>query len=158
MKKRRSFEVGHSRKFLLIVDESQEVEAALYYAASRIGHSSGMIAMLYVIEPQEFQHWMGVGQVHAAPGMQEVRQRLDGDHQVERAIGVGQLVGQADTRPDRQRLGQRRRQLPGADHRGPGHAHPRRDQGARLIGLACGIPPGQTRARDSTFDRLFPIC
>lgn len=65
MKKRRSFEVGHSRKFLLIVDDSQEVEAALYYAASRIGHSSGVIAMLYVIEPQEFQHWMGVGQVHA---------------------------------------------------------------------------------------------
>jgi nucleotide-binding universal stress UspA family protein len=64
MKKRRSFEAGHSRKFLLIVDDSQEVEAALYYAASRIGHSSGLIAMLYVIEPQEFQHWMGVGQVH----------------------------------------------------------------------------------------------
>lgn len=62
-KKRRSFEQGHFRKFLLVVDESQEVEAALYYAASRIQHSSGAISMLYVIEPQEFQHWMGVKQV-----------------------------------------------------------------------------------------------
>ena len=62
-KKRRSFEPGHSRKFLLIVDDSQEVESALYYAASRVLHSSGSILMLYVIEPQEFQHWAGVRQV-----------------------------------------------------------------------------------------------
>lgn len=63
-KKRRSFEAGHFRKFLLVVDDSQEVESALYYAASRIHHSSGALAMLYVIEPQEFPHWMGVKQVH----------------------------------------------------------------------------------------------
>jgi nucleotide-binding universal stress UspA family protein len=62
-KKRRSFEAGHARKFLLVVDESQEVESALYYAASRIAHSSGLILMLYVIEPQQFQHWAGVRQV-----------------------------------------------------------------------------------------------
>ena len=62
MKKRRSFESGHRRKFLLVVDESQEVESALYYAASRIGHTSGSLVFLYVIEPQEFQHWMGVRQ------------------------------------------------------------------------------------------------
>lgn len=62
-KKRRSFEAGHARKFLLIVDESAEVESALYYAASRIAHSSGTIQMLYIIEPQEFQHWVGVRQV-----------------------------------------------------------------------------------------------
>lgn len=63
MKKRRSFEAGHARKFLLIVDDSQEVESALYYAASRIARSTGSILMLYVIEPQEFQHWAGVRQV-----------------------------------------------------------------------------------------------
>lgn len=62
--KRRSFEAGHFRKFLLIVDESQEVEPALYYAASRIQHSSGALTMLYVIEPQEYSHWMGVKQAH----------------------------------------------------------------------------------------------
>jgi nucleotide-binding universal stress UspA family protein len=62
-KKRRSFEAGHARKFLLIVDDSQEVESALYYAASRILRSSGILVMLYVIEPQEFQHWVGVRQV-----------------------------------------------------------------------------------------------
>jgi len=60
--KRRSFESGHFRKFLLIVDESQEVDAALYYAASRIQRSSGSLVMLYIIVPQEFQHWINVRQ------------------------------------------------------------------------------------------------
>ena len=63
MKPRRSFEAGHRRKFLLVVDESQEVESALYYAASRVQRSSGSLAMLYVIEPGEYQHWVGVRQM-----------------------------------------------------------------------------------------------
>jgi nucleotide-binding universal stress UspA family protein len=62
-RKRRSFEAGHTRKFLLVVDESPEVESALYYAAARIVRSSGMLLMLYVIEPQDFQHWAGVRKV-----------------------------------------------------------------------------------------------
>jgi nucleotide-binding universal stress UspA family protein len=62
MKPRRSFETGHRRKFLLVVDDSQEVESALYYAASRVQRSDGSLAMLYVIEPGEYQHWAGVRQ------------------------------------------------------------------------------------------------
>ncbi|MEM7776059.1 MAG: universal stress protein [Pseudomonadota bacterium] len=63
IKPRRVFEEGHSRKFLVIVDETPEVDAALYFAASRCAHTHGSIALLYVIQPQEFQHWMGVRQV-----------------------------------------------------------------------------------------------
>jgi nucleotide-binding universal stress UspA family protein len=63
MKPRRSFEEGHRRKFLIVVDESQEVESALYYAASRVQRSSGSLVMLYVIEPGDYQHWVGVRQV-----------------------------------------------------------------------------------------------
>ncbi len=62
MKPRRSFESGHRRKFLLVVDESQEVESALYYAASRVQRSTGSLVMLYVIEPGEYQPWAGVRQ------------------------------------------------------------------------------------------------
>lgn len=60
MKKRTSFEAGHRRKFLLVIDESQELDAALFYAASRISHSSGSIVMAYIVEPQQFQHWIKV--------------------------------------------------------------------------------------------------
>jgi len=63
IKKRRVFEEGHSRKFMVIVDESPEVDAALYFAASRCQHTSGSLLLLYVIQPQDFQHWMGVRQV-----------------------------------------------------------------------------------------------
>jgi len=61
--KRQVFEEGHTRKFLVIVDETPEVDAALYFAASRCQHTAGSIQLLYVIQPQEFQHWMGVRQV-----------------------------------------------------------------------------------------------
>ena len=58
--KRRSFEEGHVRKMLVITDDSKEVEAALFFCASRIKHSSGVIVMLHVIEPQDFPSLMGV--------------------------------------------------------------------------------------------------
>lgn len=61
-KKRRSFEADRFRKFLAVIDESPEVEAALYYAASRMQRSSGSLVLLYVIVPQEFQHWINVRQ------------------------------------------------------------------------------------------------
>lgn len=64
MKTRRSFEAGHVRKFLLVADESKEFESALYYAASRVQRSSGSLVLSYIIESQDFQHWMGVRQKH----------------------------------------------------------------------------------------------
>ena len=49
---------------LVIVDESAEVEAALYFCASRIGHASAAaIVLLYVIEPADFQSWVGLRHV-----------------------------------------------------------------------------------------------
>jgi nucleotide-binding universal stress UspA family protein len=54
---------GHERKYLVVVDESPEVEAALYFAACRLRNIAGSITLLYVIEPQEYQHWVGVRQV-----------------------------------------------------------------------------------------------
>jgi nucleotide-binding universal stress UspA family protein len=61
-KKRRIFEPGHGRKLLVIVDESPEVEGALFYAAGRVLHAGGSILLLYVIEPDN-QFWEGVRQV-----------------------------------------------------------------------------------------------
>jgi nucleotide-binding universal stress UspA family protein len=61
-RKRRVFEPGHGRKLLVIVDETPEVEGALFYAAGRAFHTSAQIVLLYVIEP-ETQFWQGVRQV-----------------------------------------------------------------------------------------------
>lgn len=61
-RKRRVFEQGHGRKLLVIVDESPEVEGALFYAAGRVMHAGGSIVLLYIIEPDN-QFWDAVRQV-----------------------------------------------------------------------------------------------
>jgi nucleotide-binding universal stress UspA family protein len=48
------------RVFLVVVDESEELKVALRYAARRAQHTGGRIALLYVIEPTELQHWGAV--------------------------------------------------------------------------------------------------
>jgi nucleotide-binding universal stress UspA family protein len=53
-------ESAHLRVFLVVVDESAEHHLALHYAARRVAHTDGRLAMLYVIEPGEFQHWISV--------------------------------------------------------------------------------------------------
>ena len=72
MQLRRSFEEGHRRKLLIVVDESQEVESALYYAASRVQRSSGSVVMLYVIEgPANFS----IGPASAKFSLRKKRRR-----------------------------------------------------------------------------------
>jgi nucleotide-binding universal stress UspA family protein len=61
-KKRRIFEQGHARKLLVIIDESPEVEGALFYAAGRALHAGGHVVLLYIIEPDN-QFWDAVRQV-----------------------------------------------------------------------------------------------
>jgi nucleotide-binding universal stress UspA family protein len=61
-KKRRACEQGHTRKLLVIVDETPEVYCALFYAAGRVQHVGGRVQLLYVIEPEN-QFWEGVRHV-----------------------------------------------------------------------------------------------
>lgn len=74
--KRRSFEEGHVRKMLVITDDSQEVEAAVFFCASRIAHSSGIIVMLNIIDTQDFSTWMGVQQLHVEEETNKAKARF----------------------------------------------------------------------------------
>jgi nucleotide-binding universal stress UspA family protein len=49
------------RVFLVVVDQSEELRVALHFAARRAMRTGGRVALLYVQEPTEFQHWMAVG-------------------------------------------------------------------------------------------------
>ena len=84
-KQRRVFEQGHHRKFLVVVDDSPEVESALFYAALRISHTSGRLLLLYITVTFEFRdRWMLCHcdqlKTDELPGMlawaQSVRERL----------------------------------------------------------------------------------
>lgn len=55
-------EEPRDRNFLCVVDSSEEMRVALRFAARRANHTGGRVALLYVIEPADFQHWMSVGE------------------------------------------------------------------------------------------------
>lgn len=55
-------EPARERVFLCVVDSSQEVHVALRFAALRARSTGGRVALLYVIEPGDFQHWMSVAE------------------------------------------------------------------------------------------------
>jgi len=60
---RRSYEAGHRPKFLVVVDDSEECDRAVRFAARRAARVGADLALLTVITPGEFQHWFGVGDV-----------------------------------------------------------------------------------------------
>lgn len=76
MLKRRSTEAGHRRKFLVVIDDTPECSRAVIYAARRAERTAGGLAMLYVIEPEGFQHWMGVANIMRAEAADEAEATL----------------------------------------------------------------------------------
>ncbi len=69
-------ETGHARVFLVVVDETEEMRAALHYAARRAAHTGGRVALLYVIEPSELQHWISIGDLAMEEQREEAEQLL----------------------------------------------------------------------------------
>src|SRR4051795_9873010 len=53
-------EPANPRVFLVVVDETEELQIAVHYAARRAAHTGGRVALLYVIEPTELQHWVAI--------------------------------------------------------------------------------------------------
>jgi nucleotide-binding universal stress UspA family protein len=51
---------GNDRYFLCVVDSSKECRNAIYFAACRASRTGGRLALLFMMEPAEFQHWMSV--------------------------------------------------------------------------------------------------
>lgn len=51
------------RTFLVVVDESEEMRAALRFASKRAASTDGRVALLQVIEPAEFQHFATIGRL-----------------------------------------------------------------------------------------------
>ncbi len=64
------------RVFLVVVDDSAEMKNALHFATRRARSTDGRVALLYVIEPPEFQHWLGVERVMQEEARQQAEQML----------------------------------------------------------------------------------
>ena len=66
------------RKFLVVLDDSQECLNAMRFAVLRAAHTGGGVEVLSVIPPDEFNHWIGVGAVMR----EEARDRINAHFEV----------------------------------------------------------------------------
>jgi nucleotide-binding universal stress UspA family protein len=61
------------RKFLVVLDDSRECLNAMRFAAMRAAKTGGGVEILSIIPPDEFNHWIGVGEIMRA----EARERIE---------------------------------------------------------------------------------
>ncbi len=66
------------RKFLVVLDDSRECLNAMRFAAMRAAHTGGGVCILSVIPPDDFNHWIGVGEVMR----EEARERIEAHFEV----------------------------------------------------------------------------
>ena len=45
------------KKFLIVIDESKELEKAIYFAANRAIHTDGKLSLLYIVDPAVNAQW-----------------------------------------------------------------------------------------------------
>ncbi len=61
------------RKFMVVLDDSRECLNAMRFAAMRAANTGGGVEIVAVIPPEEFNHWIGVGDIMR----QEARERIE---------------------------------------------------------------------------------
>ena len=66
------------RKFMVVLDDSRECLNAMRFAAMRAAKSQGGVVILSVIPPEEFNHWIGVGDIMR----EEARERIHAHFEV----------------------------------------------------------------------------
>ena len=76
-RRRRSTEEGHKRKFLVVIDNTDECDRALFFASRRADRSGGALVILTIIPPADFQHWMGVEQIMREEALEEANALID---------------------------------------------------------------------------------
>ncbi|WP_428512951.1 universal stress protein [Roseovarius sp.] len=66
------------RKFLVVLDDSRECLNAMRFAAMRAKNTQAGVEILAVIPPEEFNHWIGVGDIMR----EEARERIHAHFEV----------------------------------------------------------------------------
>ncbi|MEM8803430.1 MAG: universal stress protein [Pseudomonadota bacterium] len=66
------------RKFLVVLDDSRECLNAMRFAAMRARRLGSGVQILAIIPPEEFNHWIGVGEIMR----EEARERIHAHFEV----------------------------------------------------------------------------
>jgi nucleotide-binding universal stress UspA family protein len=77
-RRRRSYEAGHTPKWLVVIDDTPECDRALYFAARRAARVGAGVVMLRVIETRDRnQQWLGVADIMKAEAHEEANAALE---------------------------------------------------------------------------------
>ena len=139
------------RKFLVVLDDSRECLNAMRFAAMRAARSGGGVSILAVIPPEEFNHWIGVGdlmreeareRIHAhfevfAKWMRD-RQDIDPDLVIREGEAVDEILQQIEDDPEIGVLVLGA----GTDKKGPGPLVSQLSRGAGALPVPITIVPG----------------
>jgi len=76
-RKRRSYEAGHKPKLLVVIDETEEYDRAVYFASRRAARIGGNVVMLRVNDMEgQSQQWLGVADIMRAEANAEADAEL----------------------------------------------------------------------------------
>ena len=77
-RKRRSYEAGHTPKWLVVIDDTPEGDRAVYFASRRAARVGAGVVMLRVIETADrAQQWLGVADIMKAEAHEEANAALE---------------------------------------------------------------------------------
>ncbi len=65
------------RTFLTVLDDSRECLNAMRFAAMRAQNTGGGVIILAVIPPEEFNHWIGVGDIMREEARERIRAHFE---------------------------------------------------------------------------------
>ena len=101
------------RKFLVVLDDSRACLNAMRFAALRAARTGGGVAILSVIPPDEFNHWIGVGEVMREEARERIhahfevfakwmrdRQGVDPELIIREGEAVPEILAQIEADPD----------------------------------------------------------
>ena len=94
------------RKFMVVLDDTRECLNAMRFAAMRASNTGGGVTILSVIPPDEFNHWVGVGEIMREEARERIhahfevfakwmrdRQKVDPELIIREGEAVDQIIG-----------------------------------------------------------------
>jgi nucleotide-binding universal stress UspA family protein len=64
------------RKFLVVVDKTEECRVAVRFASRRAQHTGGRVTLLCVVQQADFQQWRGVESIMRAEARDEAERQI----------------------------------------------------------------------------------
>ena len=153
------------RKFLLILDDSQECLNAMRFAAMRAARTGGGVEVLAVIPPEEFNHWIGVSDIRRSEARERIevhfevfakwrreRQGIDPELVIREGEPIQEILAQVKDDPEIGVLVLGA----GTDKKGPGPLVTQLTKNAGSLPIPMTIVPGMPEAVALTLDVSDP--